>query len=230
MNALTFAQAAELSLTPEDRIRIAHAQHGDKLVVSTSFGAQSEILLHRVTRLIPDIPVIFVDTGYLFEETHDFRKDLTERLNLNLHIYHPLRPRDVQEAQDGKRWEQGDLARIAYNFENKIEPMDRAIKELGATGWLAGLRRAQHAERQNIPFDEITKGGIHKFYPHREMSDDDVVVYRKLHDLPEHPLIAWGYTSIGDTHSTVAGEQHAFCGLHEQKAAPRGLAGFDPVI
>ena len=108
--------------------------------------------------------------------------------------------------------------------------MDRAMKELGAAAWFAGLRRAQHAERKDIPFDEITKGGIHKFYPHRDMGDEDVKAYRLLHNLPEHPLIAYGYTSIGDVHSTVPGEQHAFCGLHEKHAAPRDLAGFDPVI
>ena len=231
MNALpSFARAAEPYPTPEDRIREAYARHGKGLVLSTSFGAQAEILLHRVTQIIADVPVIFVDTGYLFDETHDFRKDLTERLKLNLHIYRPLRPREVQEAEDGKRWEQGDLDRAAYNLETKVEPMNRAIRELRATGWLAGLRRAQHEERSELDYEEVTQGGIRKYYPHLDMTDADVAAYRKLHDLPEHPLLAFGYTSIGDTHSTVAGEQHAFCGLHEKKAAPRDLAGFDPVI
>lgn len=223
-----FQDAAALS--PENRIRRAHAEHGKGLVVSTSFGAQAEILLHRATQIVPDIPVIFVDTGYLFEETHDFARELTARLGLNLHVYRPLRTPAAQEAADGKRWEGDANARAAYNLETKVEPMNRAMQELGATGWLAGLRRAQHAERSHLPFAETTPGGIRKYYPHLDMDDADVAAYRARHALPAHPLLAYGYGSIGDVHSTVPGEQHPFCGLHETRAAPRAMAAFDPVI
>jgi phosphoadenosine phosphosulfate reductase len=224
-----FARAAEAG-DPDAMIREAHARHGAGLVLSTSFGAQAEILLHRATRIVPEIPVIFVDTGYLFDETLAFGRDLAKRLSLNLHVYRPLRDSATQEAEDGRRWEQGDMGRAAYNLETKIEPMNRAMKELNATGWLAGLRRAQHDERRDLPYRETTGGGIVKYHPHLDMTDADVEAYRAAHDLPAHPLLAYGYRSIGDVHSTVPGAQHAFCGLHERRAAPRDLAGFDPII
>lgn len=231
MNTLSLTEALRRSVvTPDNLVREAFERHGKGLALSTSFGGQSEILLHRVTQIVPEIPVIFVDTGYLFDETLEYGQTLAKRFNLNLHVYRPLRSNAEQEAAEGKRWEMGAAERNAYNLETKVEPMDRAIKELGVTAWLAGPRRDQHKDRENLPYEETTRGGIHKYYPHRDMTEAHVKLYRALHDLPEHPLVAFGYTSIGDWHSSTPGEQHAFCGLHELNAAPRNLAGFDPVI
>ena len=84
-----------------------HEQYGDKLVLSTSFGIQSAVMLHLVTTQIPDIPVIFIDTGYLFPETYRFAEALTERLTLNLKTYLPRQSAAQQEAVHGKLWEQG---------------------------------------------------------------------------------------------------------------------------
>ena len=77
------------SATPRDRVawdRVAWAANlfGDELIMTTSFGAQSAVMLHLVTSILPDIPVVFIDTGYLFPETYRFAAELNERLNLNL--------------------------------------------------------------------------------------------------------------------------------------------------
>lgn len=225
MSSAAFLKAASAPSTPEDHIEAAYERHGGGLAVTTSFGAQSEILLHRVTRIIPRIPVLFIDTGYLFDETHQHKEKLVKLLDLNLFTYRPLRSAAEQETAEGRRWTLGAAAMQSYNLENKVEPMNRAMLEQGVTGWLAGLRRAQHEERRNIPFVETTQGGIRKYYPHRDMTDADVRAYRLKHDLPEHPLVTFGYHSIGDWHSSAPGTQHAFCGLHEIKAAPRDDVG-----
>ena len=111
-----------------DRVRWAHEQFGDGLVLSTSFGVQSAVMLHLVNTLIPGIPIIFIDTGYLFPETYRFAEQLSERLQLNLKTYHPLKSAAHQEATHGKLWEQGLAGLEEYNKLNKVEPMNRAVK------------------------------------------------------------------------------------------------------
>ncbi|MEM9227895.1 MAG: phosphoadenosine phosphosulfate reductase family protein, partial [Verrucomicrobiota bacterium] len=120
------------ALPAAERIRWAHQEWGEKLVMSTSFGVQSAVLLHLASTVVPGIPVVFVDTGYLFPETYRFADELTRRLNLNLKTYTALRSPAQQEALEGKRWEMNDAKLEAYNFENKVEPMNRALSELGA--------------------------------------------------------------------------------------------------
>mgnify|MGYP000455746352 CR=1 FL=1 len=93
-------------------------------------GAQSAVMLHLVTQQAPQIPVIVVDTGYLFPETYQFIDQLTDRLKLNLKVYQaPITPA-WQEARYGKLWEQGVEGIEKYNQINKVEPMARALKEL----------------------------------------------------------------------------------------------------
>ncbi|MEM7790781.1 MAG: phosphoadenosine phosphosulfate reductase family protein, partial [Verrucomicrobiota bacterium] len=119
--------AADLDLevaSAVDRVRWAKSEYGDGLVLSTSFGIQSAVMLHLVTQLIPEIPVVFIDTGYLFPETYRFAAELSERLNLNLKTYQPRLSAAHQEALHGKLWEQGLEGLDQYNRINKVEPMD----------------------------------------------------------------------------------------------------------
>lgn len=195
-------------------------------IVSSSFGAQSAVMLHLVTRQAPDIPVVFVDTGYLFPETYRFADELTDRLGLNLRVYRPLVSSAWQEARYGKRWEQGLAGLDDYNRDNKVEPMERALDELEVGTWFAGLRRVQSGSRAHTPFVQRS-GDRYKVHPIADWSDRDVHEYLRRHDLPYHPLWDRGYISIGDTHSTRSLaevdsiEETRFrglkreCGLHE---------------
>ncbi|MGJ8651674.1 MAG: phosphoadenylyl-sulfate reductase [Opitutaceae bacterium] len=209
-----------------ERVRWAYAQYGDKLVLSTSFGVQSAVMLHLVTTQIPDIPVIFVDTGYLFPETYRFAESLTERLNLNLKTYVPKQTAAQQEAVYGKLWEKDLEGLERYNRINKVEPMNRAVTELGATAWLSGLRRKQSSSRGDRPVAQ-QQNKILKVYPIIDWSDRDIYNYLTENDLPYHPLWDMGYVSVGDWHSTsklgegMTAEETRFgglkreCGLHE---------------
>ena len=138
---------------------------GEGLVMSTSFGIQAAVMLHLVTQVVPNIPVIWVDTGYLPAETYRFADELTERLKLNLKVYQsPLTPARM-EALYGKLWDQHDLNSLnRYDFIRKVEPMQRALKELQATAWLAGLRRQQTEHRQSLERVEL-QGEQYKVYP-----------------------------------------------------------------
>ncbi len=112
-------------------------------ILSSSFGTQAAVMLHLITRVAPDIPVILVDTGYLFPETYRFVDELTERLKLNLKVYRPALSPAWQEARLGRLWEQGLEGIDRYNLINKVEPMGQALAELEAGTWFAGLRRQQ---------------------------------------------------------------------------------------
>ena len=190
------------ALDAQGLIRWARECFGSGLVVSTSFGAQSAVMLHLVSQNAPGIPVVFIDTGYLFPETYRFAEQLTERLHLNLKVYGPLMSAARQEALYGQQWEQGDEGVQAYLERNKVEPMQRALAELGATAWLAGLRQGQTEHRARLRSVE-RQGGRYKVHPILTWSDDAVASYLKRHDLPLHPLVAQGYRSIGDVHSTI---------------------------
>lgn len=203
----------------------AREQFGDGLVMSSSFGAESAVMLHLANKVIPDIPVIFVDTGYLFPETYQFAEELARRLKLDLRVYSPRLTAARQEALYGQLWlgTEQDLAR--YNEMNKVEPMDRALRELGARAWVAGLRGNQNAFRASLRPVEL-QGGTYKVHPILGWDREKIHHYLRANDLPYHPLYRRGYRSIGDVHSTQpvdegedarAGRRlgvHSECGLH----------------
>lgn len=209
-----------------ERIRWAHEQFGDRLILSTSFGIQSAVMLHLVTLEIPEIPVVFIDTGYLFAETYQFAEQLRERLNLNLKVYQPLMTAARQEALYGKLWEGGREGLEQYGRINKAEPMNRAVKELGAIAWLTGLRRSQSKSRADLSVVNV-QNRTTKIHPILDWTEKEIYYYLKEHDLPFHPLWEQGYVSVGDWHSSrplTAGmqeEETRFggvkreCGLHE---------------
>lgn len=117
-----------------------------------------------VTQVMPNIPVILTDTGYLFPETYQFIEVLTDKLNLNLQVYRAKQSPAWQEALYGQLWTQGLEGIERYNQLNKVEPMERALNELQAQTWFSGLRREQSASRANLSVLGIGKG-ILKFYP-----------------------------------------------------------------
>jgi phosphoadenosine phosphosulfate reductase len=211
------------------RLRWAMAHSGGGAVLSTSFGAQSAAVLHLVTRIAADIPVVVVDTGYLFPETYRFADQLRAQLNLNLHIARAEDSPAWFEARHGKLWEQGLTGLERYNRLRKVEPMQRALAALGATLWIAGLRRSQSHSRAHRQVLERA-GTRWKLHPLVDWRDRDIGQYLARHALPFHPLWEQGYVSIGDVHSTrplgADGDVQATrffglkreCGLHEPAA------------
>lgn len=189
------------ALDAGERVRWALQHLPGPHVLSSSFGAQAAVMLHLVTRRQPDIPVIVIDTGYLFAETYRFIDELRERLDLNLHVARPALSPAWLELRHGKLWEQGADGLERYNQLAKVEPMQHKLIELGAATWFAGLRRDQSASRTDTPFVE-QRNGRWKVHPIADWSDRDIGMYLKQHDLPYHPLWDQGYVSIGDTHTT----------------------------
>ena len=221
------------AMSASERVRWALANLPGEHVLSSSFGIQAALMLHLVSRERADVPVVLTDTGYLFPETYHFIDQLTERLSLNLKIYRAELSPAWQEARFGLLWEQGVEGITRYNQLNKVEPMDRALSELGARTWFSGLRREQAGSRGKLPVLAIQRGRF-KFLPVIDWSNKDVFYYFKEHDLPYHPLWEQGYLSVGDVHTTtkwepgMSEEQTRFfglkreCGLHEENGEHDG--------
>jgi len=184
-----------------DRIKWLHEEFGSRLVLSSSFGLQAAIMLHLVSEHAPDMPVIWLDTGYLFPETYQYADQLIEDMDVKVQVYQPKISAARQEALYGKLWEQGDEGRNRYGLINKVEPMNRALQELGADIWVSGLRRSQSSTRAGRQFAEQQKQTL-KVYPILDWSDSQVSAYFYDHKLPKHPLEAEGYVTMGDWHST----------------------------
>lgn len=176
--------------------------YGESLVASSSFGAHAAVMLHLLHRHAPDVPVVCIDTGYLFEETYRYMEQLRELLGFRLHVVQPSMSAAHQEAVYGRLWEQGEQGVKRYLWLNKVEPMQRALTELGAKAWVAGLRQGQTAHRGRLRVVERQDGRI-KIHPILSWTADEVEAYLRQHDLPPHPLVAQGYRSIGDWHSTL---------------------------
>ena len=212
--------------TAQDRLAWALGHAPGRAMMSSSFGAQSAAPLHLVTRIAPELPVVLVDTGYLFAETYRFVDALQQRLQLNLQIAQPEDSAARFEARHGALWEQGVEGIERYNQWRKVLPMQDALNRLGAGLWIAGLRRSQsegRAQRQVLE----RHGTRWKLHPLVDWTDRDVGRYLAEHSLPYHPLWEQGYVSIGDVHTTrplsadVSAQETRFfglkreCGLHE---------------
>jgi len=195
-------------------------------VLTSSFGAQSAVSLHLFQQVAPGIPVVLIDTGYLFPETYQFIDRLTNQLSLNLKVYRAALSPAWQEARFGQLWTQGLEGIEQYNQMNKVEPLEHALEELGASTWYAGLRREQSSSRQSIEFIRPQKQRF-KMHPIADWSNRDMHFYLKEQGLDYHPLWEKGYVSIGDTHTTrpitadMTEEETRFfglkreCGIHE---------------
>lgn len=215
------------SNSAEQRVAWALAHGEETHVLTTSFGAQAAVALHLLTTQKPTIPVVLVDTGYLFPETYQFADSLTKRLNLNLKIYTAQLSCAWMEARYGRLWEQGLVGIERYNLIRKVEPLRRALVDVNAGTWFTGLRRSQAESRRNVPILERRNLRL-KVNPIADWNDKDVWTYLKEHGLPYHPLWEEGYASIGDVHSTqrmldgMTEEETRFfglkreCGIHEQ--------------
>ncbi|MCW8109619.1 phosphoadenylyl-sulfate reductase [Alteromonas ponticola] len=206
------------ALSAQQRVKWGLENLPSNHVLSTSFGAQSAVMLHLLTQAKPDIPVVLTDTGYLFPETYAFADHLTERLKLNLKVYRASMTAAWQEARYGRLWEQGLDGIDQYNQMNKVEPMQRALAELEAKTWFAGLRRSQSDAREKLPVLQKVNGQF-KLYPVIDWSNKDLHYYLKEHQLPYHPLWEEGYVSIGDWHTTRSIEE----GMEEQETRFFGL-------
>lgn len=183
---------------PPKIVQWAATQFGRDLIMSSSFGAESMLLIHMASRVLPDIRIVMVDTGYLFPETHRFMEEMRLRFDLNVWVYRTRNDPIAylhQASEENPTWRKDVDGCCAAN---KNEPFERAMKDLKPRGWLRGIRRNQADTRKNRKVLEwAPRYNCYAISPLLNWTGKEIYHYMKQHDLPYHPLYEKGYASIG---------------------------------
>ncbi len=222
--------------SPQEIISWAVAQFNHDLAMSSSFQTQSLPLLHMTARIMPDIRIFFINTGYHFWDTLIFREQLTREWNLNVVDLYRDQRWDAFRRQFGK-----ELPLIDPNlccFIHKVQPMQKAVQGLRA--WITGIRRDQTKVRAQARILELQEDGLVKINPLLNWTRLEVEGYRTLFSLPEHPMLQKGYRSIGcvpctrpvnpgedDRAGRWAGRGKTECGLHTEMFRKKDLDAAD---
>jgi phosphoadenosine phosphosulfate reductase len=200
-----------------------------RIALVSSFGAESVVLLHLVAAVDPTTPVIFIDTGKIFGATHRYREELVARLGLKrVEIARPDPAVLTTQDIDAGLWLKNPEKCCAIR---KVAPLSRALAHYDA--WISGRKRFQASSRADMPLVEADGTRI-KVNPLAAWRREDLSAYRGAHDLPEHPLVAHGFRSIGCIPCTTRvaedederdgrwrGREKTECGIH------LGLAAFE---
>ena len=192
------------------------------ITLSSSFGADSAVLLHMVSQIKPNLPVIFLDTDRHFFQTIQYRDELVAKLGLTNLVNLKADPAEAAVEDD-----KNTLWRTQPNQccdLRKVRPLNRFMEGYGA--WISGRKRHQSATRTSLPIVEFD-GKHFKINPLANWTSADVEAYFVNHDLPAHPLVDQGFPSIGCftcTKPVAAGEdarsgrwagtEKVECGIH----------------
>jgi phosphoadenosine phosphosulfate reductase len=200
----------------------------DRIAIATSFQSSGLVLLHLLRDIKPDIPVLFLDTGFHFDESIDFRHKIATMWDLKVVDVRGEHGSVKEQVRiHGPELYKRDPEQCC--FINKVQPLQRALEEYDA--WISGIRRDQSPMRASTPIVEaqmLNSGNeVMKIHPLADWSREDVAGYIETHDIPTHPLLEQGYRSIGCwpcTRPVVAGEDERAgrwegfnkteCGIH----------------
>ena len=177
----------------------------DRLAVATSFQSSGLVILHMLRDLRPDVPVLFLDTGFHFDDTLRFKEHVTAMWDLDV--------RDLRGEHGSAERQREIYGRELFAtdpdkccFINKVLPLQRALKDYD--GWISGLRRDQSPMRAETPLFEaqmLPSGDeVMKIHPLAHWTRDDVAAYVTAHSVPTHPLLERGFRSIGCSPCTRA--------------------------
>ncbi|MEM7499767.1 MAG: phosphoadenylyl-sulfate reductase [Pseudomonadota bacterium] len=219
LNAIHGESAAETILAEA----LAIHEPGSVAMVS-SFGADSAVLLHMLSRLAPATPVLMLETGMLFAETLAYQRDLSAYLGLeDVRLVRPDTTEVAREDRDGRLHER--LPNTCCDLR-KTRPLERALRPFEA--WITGRKRFQATTRSGLRPFEAEEGTTRlKVNPLAGWDGAMLAGYRDRHALPPHPLVAEGYPSIGCAPCTTPvadgedpragrwrGQEKVECGIH----------------
>lgn len=183
----------------------AYLDAGQKVFTSSSFQSQSLPLLHIISRVDRNIPVYYANTGFLYPQTVRFADQLKQDLGLNVIALRPGTPKIKQLDTAGRFLYASDPDHCCYL--NKVQPLEPVLREHDV--WINGVRADQSSVRAAMAEEEPATQNCLRYHPMLNWDSKMVYYYRKYHKLPEHPLEAQGYQSIGcEPCTTKAGEDN----------------------
>lgn len=219
-------------LSPEEIIKWAYVTFPN-LYQTTAFGLTGLVTIDMISKLKPEeghlIDLIFIDTLHHFPQTYDLVNNVSKKYNSKIHTFKPLNVEteaEFTQRYGDQLWESNDSY---YDFLVKVEPSQRAYKELQVVAVLTGRRKSQGGARGTLPVIEIEESsGTIKINPLCNWDFNQVKSYIDEHKVPYNELLDLGYKSIGDWHSTVPvaegedersgrwkGKAKTECGIHE---------------
>lgn len=200
-----------------------YAAKGKQMFVTSSFQTHSIPLLHIISKVDPSIPVYYLNTGFLFPETIEFKNELQSLLNLQFIAVEPSVPKSQQKDAKGQLLFTSDPDYCCYL--NKIQPMEVLLNKYNI--WINGIRADQNRNRAQMEEEQATPQGALRYHPMLKWTTKDIFEYRKEFNLPPHPLEAKGFLSIGcepctrksideneERNSRWFGLNKVECGLH----------------
>ncbi len=170
-----------------------YKERGLKMFTSSSFQSHSIVMLHIISRIDKSIPVYFINTGYHFAETVEFKDKIAEEFGLNVIDIKSATPKYQQRDSTGKLLFTSDPDFCC--FLNKVEPMEAILAENDI--WINGVRADQSAVRKAMQVEQPAPHGTIRFHPMLDWTNNMIYKYRREFKLPAHTLEAQGYTSIG---------------------------------
>lgn len=192
------------SYTPSEIIQWALAQ-GRKTILTTSFGPNAAVMLHLTSEVDPSVPVVWVDSGYNVRDTYIVAETLMQKLPLNMHIYTPEITAERRNAlMGGIPMVDDEELHQEFTRQVKLEPFERALKELQPEIWLTGIRQEETNHRRTLDIVSLDARGIIKVAPIFYWSDEDVQTYMLQHELP----------SCAHYFDPTKVDENRECGLH----------------
>lgn len=201
-------------------------QNIPRLYQTTAFGLTGLAALDMISKLSPPgqhaVPLIFINTLYHFPETLALAEEASQKYGAEMHVYMPPAAQSVAQFESlygEKLWE---VDEESYDYLVKVEPSRRAYDELHVGGVITGRRRSQGGDRASIPIIEIDETGLVKINPLANWTFKDTKAYIDANNVPSNALLAKGYTSIGDWHSTKQPDGSKLAGLSADAAERSG--------
>ena len=194
--------------SPLEVIEWAIARAEGRAIVSTNFRPYEAVILHLVTQVQPDIPVLWVDHGYNREATYQHADELKAKLGLNIQAFVPRLTAAHYDAAHGgmpEPTEENEEAIKAFSTVMKLEPFQRGMRELAPTVWLTALRKVQNPNRAELDIVSPDNNfNSLKVSPVFEWSNEQMEAYLAEHDLPNE----WDYFD------PAKADEKRECGLH----------------
>ncbi len=201
-----------------------YKDQGLKIFASSSFQTQSVVLLHLISKIDNSIPIYFLNTGFHFPETLEYKAELTKRFDLNVVDLF---------SEISKIQQRNDAGRMLYTSDpdyccylNKVQPLEPIMKNFDI--WISGVRSDQSAVREGMSTENKAHHGVTRYHPMLGWTGKMIYEYIAKHTLPKHPLDGEGYFSIGCQPCTIKmrlsgdrdnrwyGQNKTECGIHTE--------------
>lgn len=207
-------------MSATELIRWAKQEFGKNIYTLSSFGVDSCLMLEVIKQSGVRIPVITIDSGFLFNETHAFKDELMRRYSLEIINCYPSQ-QSIDYIKEVKLWE--THARLYYDIV-KLEPLSRVIRNKKITALISGIRSDQTENRADM--ERISRGndGELRIHPILDWTQEYADTFFTKNHLPRHPLFYEGYASVGDWTTTTKGDtreesrkimnEKMECGIH----------------